>query len=128
MLTNYYKVACDTCSTYETLSSKEETGAEKEAKKNGWELSEDHWYCTTCTMERFKTKLVRNNIPLTTSLAHERIIFFIAKRGYSYTVEDILETYTLYYKKGSYISHTASDCVAFLENELEFLFQEQQIS
>jgi len=128
MLTNYYKVTCDNCFTYHTLSNKEEADAKKEAQSNGWELTEDHWYCTTCAMERFKTELVRNNILLTTSLAHERINFFMSKRRYSYTVEDILETYTLYYKNGSYVSHSASDSITFLENELEFLFQEQQVS
>lgn len=53
--------------------------------------------------------------------AEKKIIDFIESRGYTYTVDSLIEIYLDYYKKGCYISYTSKDCVKHLENELEIL-------
>ena len=43
--------------------------------------------------------------------ARKKIEEFILKRGYTYTVESLIESYLEYYKKGYYISFTTKDCI-----------------
>lgn len=58
--------------------------------------------------------------------AKEKIEKFIQKRGYTYNVSNILETYVDYYAKGYYISHTMEDCIGNLETEIVILLGEEK--
>ncbi len=53
--------------------------------------------------------------------ARKNVENFIKQRGYTYTVDCLIESYVDYYKKGYYISHTTEDCIHHLENEFEVL-------
>lgn len=55
--------------------------------------------------------------------ARQNVERFIAKRDYTYTVDQVVENYLKYYKKGCYISHSMKDCVKHLKAELEVLSQ-----
>ena len=41
--------------------------------------------------------------------AKQNIEDFILQRGYTYKVEDIVESFLTYYKKGYYVSYTMKD-------------------
>lgn len=53
--------------------------------------------------------------------SRERIEDYITKSGYTYTVDDIIDSYQNYYKHGFYVSHTTRDCIENLENEIKTL-------
>ena len=53
--------------------------------------------------------------------ARKNIDDFIDKRGYTYTVESLLDSYLNYYKEGWYVSHTTKICILHLEDELKIL-------
>ena len=53
--------------------------------------------------------------------AIKNIKVFVKKRGYTYSVEEMLDSYVRYYKNGYYISYTMKDCVKHLKDELEVL-------
>lgn len=51
----------------------------------------------------------------------EMIERFIKKNGYTYKVEDILESYKEKFTKGYYVSYTMEICIKALENEIKEL-------
>ncbi|WCK57023.1 hypothetical protein PP175_27935 (plasmid) [Aneurinibacillus sp. Ricciae_BoGa-3] len=53
--------------------------------------------------------------------ARKKVEEFIAQRGYTYTVEDLIESYLKYYKQGYYVSFTTKECIKYLEQEFEIL-------
>jgi hypothetical protein len=53
--------------------------------------------------------------------ARKKIEDYINKCGYTYTVEQLIESYLNYYKQGYYVSYTTKDCIKQLENEFEIL-------
>jgi len=52
---------------------------------------------------------------------YEAIEYFIKERGYTYSVEDVLEGYEEY-KNRKYISYTMSDCIKNLKKSLKLIF------
>lgn len=51
---------------------------------------------------------------------YARIIMYLEKRGYSWTVTDVLNGYQQK-QSGCYVSHTMNDCIKNLESEIKEL-------
>jgi hypothetical protein len=62
-----------------------------------------------------------NRVEVIRAEAINNIEDFVKERGYTYTVEQMLDSYVKYYKNGWYISHSMKDCVKHLGQELELL-------
>lgn len=61
------------------------------------------------------------SINLDRESARKAVETFVEQRGYTYSVEQLLDTYVENYKNGFYVSYTAKDCIKHLEKELEVL-------
>lgn len=53
--------------------------------------------------------------------ARKKVKDFIDKKGYTYSVEDLIHSYLDYYQKGYYVSDTTKDCLLHLEDEFKIL-------
>lgn len=57
--------------------------------------------------------------------AQAKITHFIMKKGYTYTISDVLKSYLDYHRKGYYVSHTMQDCITELKEEIKLLLKEE---
>lgn len=62
---------------------------------------------------------------MTEAIAIKNIEDFMNSRRYSFSVKEILEWYSQYFKKGFYVSYTTKDSINNLKEELEFLYLKQ---
>lgn len=81
----------------------------------------------TIMINNIKSLIDGESINLDRESARKTIETFVEQRGYTYSVDQLLDTYLENYKKGFYVSYTAKDCIKYLEKELEVLSMKQCI-
>jgi len=71
-------------------------------------------------IRQIKESLKKNIEKYLADKPYEAIKHFIKERGYTYSVEDVIDGYDQY-KRKSYISHTMLDCIKNLKKPLKLI-------
>lgn len=77
-------------------------------------------------INKLQELLKKNSSEYLKDKPYEAIEHFIKERGYTYSVESVIDGYDQY-KRKRYISYTMEDCVKNLKKPLELIYQNPEL-